>query len=550
MRLGTVKLKNFAFRLSLPSPFIIFAKTIIYHREAMSKIYPVGIQSFEKIREGGYCYIDKTSLIYNLVKSGQYYFLSRPRRFGKSLLISTLEAYFLGKKELFKGLAMEELEKDWTTYPVLHLDLNARKYVDASSLNAILNQHLESWEAIYGDEKKDRAPEERFAWLIEKACRTTGRNVVVLVDEYDKPMLQAIGNEPLLTDYRNTLKAFYGVLKSCDKYLRFALLTGVTKFSKVSVFSDLNNLMDISLSNRFANICGITENELYRDLEEDIRLLAEANGMNETEARQTLKEWYDGYHFAENTEDIYNPFSLLNTLAEMKFGSYWFETGTPTFLVELLQRSKYDLHRLAEEMATADSLGGIDTMETNPVPILYQSGYLTIKGFDKEFRTYELGFPNKEVEEGFTKFLLPNYASLSSGNPSFEISSFVREVRGGNADAFMRRLQSFFADTPYELARDLERHYQNVLFIVFKLLGFYTQAEYRMSNGRIDMVVKTDRYIYVMEFKLNGTAEEAIRQINEKGYAVPFASDSRTLYKIGVNFSNEIRGIERWIVEE
>ena len=320
----------------------------------MSKIYPVGIQSFEEIQRGGYCYVDKTALIYQLVKTGKYYFLSRPRRFGKSLLISTLEAYFLGKKELFKGLAMEELEKDWTTYPVLHLDLNARKYVDASSLNAILNQHLESWEAIYGDEKKDRAPEERFAWLIEKACRTTGRNVVVLVDEYDKPMLQAIGNEPLLTDYRNTLKAFYGVLKSCDKYLRFALLTGVTKFSKVSVFSDLNNLMDISLSNRFANICGITENELYCNLEEDIRLLAEANGMNETEARQTLKEWYDGYHFAENTEDIYNPFSLLNTLAEMKFGSYWFETGTPTFLVELLQRSKYDLHRLTEEMACAE----------------------------------------------------------------------------------------------------------------------------------------------------------------------------------------------------
>ena len=516
----------------------------------MSKIYPVGIQSFEEIRKGGYCYVDKTDLIYQLVKTGKYYFLSRPRRFGKSLLISTLEAYFLGKKELFKGLAMEGLEKDWTTSPVLHLDLNARKYVDASSLNAILNQHLESWEAIYGDEKKDRAPEERFAWLIEKACRTTGRNVVVLVDEYDKPMLQAIGNEPLLTDYRNTLKAFYGALKSNDKYLRFALLTGVTKFSKVSVFSDLNNLMDISLSNRFANICGITENELYRDLEEDIRLLAEANGMNETEARQTLKEWYDGYHFAENTEDIYNPFSLLNTLAEMKFGSYWFETGTPTFLVELLQRSKYDLHRLTEEMATADSLGGIDTMETNPVPILYQSGYLTIKGFDKEFRTYELGFPNKEVEEGFTKFLLPNYASLSSGNPSFEISSFVREVRSGNIDAFMRRLQSFFADTPYELAHDLERHYQNVLFIVFKLLGFYTRAEYRTSNGRIDMVVKTDRYIYVMEFKLDGTAEEAIRQINEKGYAAPFISDSRTLYKIGVNFSNAIRGIEGWIVEE
>ena len=550
MRLGIVKLKNFAFRLSLLSPFIIFAKTTIYHREVMSKIYPVGIQSFEKIREGGYCYIDKTSLIYSLIKSGQYYFLSRPRRFGKSLLISTLEAYFLGKKELFKGLAMEGLEKDWTTHPMLHLDLNTQKYDTPEALNNVLEENLNYWESLYGASESEIGVARRFNGIIRRAAEKAGQKVVVLVDEYDKPMLQAIGNEPLLTDYRNTLKAFYGVLKSCDKYLRFALLTGVTKFSKVSVFSDLNNLMDISLSNRFANICGITENELYRNLEEDIRLLAEANGMNETEARQTLKEWYDGYHFAENTEDIYNPFSLLNTLAEMKFGSYWFETGTPTFLVELLQRSKYDLHRLTEEMATADSLGGIDTMETNPVPILYQSGYLTIKGFDKEFRTYELGFPNKEVEEGFTKFLLPNYASLSSGNPSFEISSFVREVRGGNIDAFMRRLQSFFADTPYELARDLERHYQNVLFIVFKLLGFYTRAEYRTSNGRIDMVVKTDRYIYVMEFKLDGTAEEAIRQINEKGYAAPFTSDGRTLYKIGVNFSNAIRGIERWIVEE
>ena len=516
----------------------------------MSKIYPVGIQSFEKIREGGYCYIDKTSLIYSLIKSGQYYFLSRPRRFGKSLLISTLEAYFLGKKEFFKGLAMEGLEKDWTTHPVLHLDLNTQKYDTPEALNNVLEENLNYWESLYGASESEIGVARRFNGIIRRAAEKAGQKVVVLVDEYDKPMLQAIGNEPLLTDYRNTLKAFYGALKSNDKYLRFALLTGVTKFSKVSVFSDLNNLMDISLSNRFANICGITENELHRDLEEDIRLLAEANGMNETEARQTLKEWYDGYHFAENTEDIYNPFSLLNTLAEMKFGSYWFETGTPTFLVELLQRSKYDLHRLTEEMATADSLGGIDTMETNPVPILYQSGYLTIKGFDKEFRTYELGFPNKEVEEGFTKFLLPNYASLSSGNPSFEISSFVREVRGGNIDAFMRRLQSFFADTPYELARDLERHYQNVLFIVFKLLGFYTRAEYRTSNGRIDMVVKTDRYIYVMEFKLDGTAEEAIRQINEKGYAAPFASDGRTLYKIGVNFSNAIRGIERWIVEE
>ena len=550
MRLGIVKLKNFVFRLSLLSPFTIFAKTITYHREAMSKIYPVGIQSFEKIREGGYCYIDKTSLIYSLVKSGQYYFLSRPRRFGKSLLISTLEAYFLGRKELFKGLAMEGLEKDWTVHPVLHLDLNTQRYDTPEALTNVLEENLSYWESLYGASESEIGVARRFNGIIRRAAEKTGRKVVVLVDEYDKPMLQALGNEPLLTDYRNTLKAFYAALKSNDNYLRFALLTGVTKFSKVSVFSDLNNLMDISIDDRFASICGITEHELHTDFKEDILTLAQKNRMTEDEAKQQLKEQYDGYHFVEDSEDIYNPFSLLNTFAKMKFGSYWFETGTPTFLVELLQRSKYDLHRLTEEMATSDSLGGIDTMETNPVPILYQSGYLTIKGFDKEFRTYELGFPNKEVEEGFTKFLLPNYASLTSGNPSFEISSFVKEVRSGNIDAFMLRLQSFFADTPYELARDLERHYQNVLFIVFRLLGFYTQAEYRTSNGRIDMVVKTDRYIYVMEFKLNGSAEEAIRQINEKGYAAPFASDGRTLYKIGVNFSNEIRGIEGWIVEE
>ena len=516
----------------------------------MSKIYPVGIQSFEVIRKGGYCYVDKTDLIYQLVKTGKYYFLSRPRRFGKSLLISTLEAYFLGKKELFRGLAMEKLEKEWAVHPVLHLDLNTQKYDTPEALTNVLEENLKYWEDLYGASDSEIGVARRFNGVIRRAAEKTGQQVVVLVDEYDKPMLQAIGNEPLLTDYRNTLKAFYGALKSNDSHLRFALLTGVTKFSKVSVFSDLNNLMDISIDDRFANICGITEHELHTDFKEDIAVLAQKNRLTEDEARKQLKEQYDGYHFVEDSEDIYNPFSLLNTFAKMKFGSYWFETGTPTFLVELLQRSKYDLHRLTEEMATADSLGGIDTMETNPVPILYQSGYLTIKGFDKEFRTYELGFPNKEVEEGFTKFLLPNYASLSSGNPSFEISSFVKEVRGGNANAFMRRLQSFFADTPYELARDLERHYQNVLFIVFKLLGFYTQAEYHTSNGRVDMVVKTDRYIYVMEFKLNGSAEEAIRQINEKGYAAPFASDARTLYKIGVNFSISTRGIEKWVVEE
>lgn len=352
-----------------------------------------------------------------------------------------------------------------------------------------------------------------------------------------------------MTEYRNTLKAFYGVLKSCDRYLRFALLTGVTKFSKVSVFSDLNNLDDISLLQDYNNLCGITECELHDGFRDGILALAEKNGISYDEACFRLKEWYDGYHFASEGDDIYNPFSILNAMKSREFGSYWFETGTPTFLVELLKTARYNLNQLTVEVASSDSLGGIDSMYTNPVPILYQSGYLTIKGYDSEFRVYKLGFPNREVEDGFTRFLLPYYASLDSGNGSFEIVNFVQDVRKGDVDSFMFRLQSFFCDIPYELTRELELHYQNVLFIVFRLLGFYTCVEYHTSRGRIDMVVKTDRYIYVMEFKLDGSAEDAMKQINDKGYATPFASDSREVIKIGVNFSNEIKGIEKWIIE-
>ena len=516
----------------------------------MDRRYPIGIQTFETVRKEGYCYVDKTALVHQLVQNGKYYFLSRPRRFGKSLLISTLEAYFQGKKELFDGLALEHLEREWTEYPVLHLDLNARNYVDTESLPAILNQHLEAWEAFYGNEKKDRAPEERFAYLIEKISRSTGKGVVVLVDEYDKPLLQALGNEPLLTAYRQQLKAFYGVLKSKDAYLRFALLTGVTKFSKVSVFSDLNNLQDISMSPRFATICGITEQELYDVFEEDIRLLGEHNGMSEEETRKALKDSYDGYHFTANCPDLYNPFSLLNAFSSKELGSYWFETGTPTFLIQLLKQGHYNLYNLYHEQVSKDMLGDIDNVGGNPLPMLYQSGYLTLKGYDREFGTYTLGFPNREVAEGFNRHLLLGYAKVPSGNPTFQIQNFVLEVRRGDTDAFLQRLQSFFADTPYELARDLELHYQNVLFIVFKLLGFYVQVEYHTSRGRIDLVLKTADYIYVMEFKLEGTAEEALQQIEDKHYALPFATDQRRVYKVGVNFSKDKRNIEKWLVKE
>ena len=512
-------------------------------------IYPIGIQNFEKIRKGGYCYIDKTAWIYQMVKTGSYYFLSRPRRFGKSLLLSTLEAYFQGKKELFQGLAIEQLEKDWTKYPVLHLDLNARKYDKEESLLQELNKHLEKWEQEYDSPYADRAPEERFYWVIQKAFEKTGQRVVVLVDEYDKPMLQTIGNEDLQEKYRNALKPFYGVLKSLDGYIRFALLTGVTKFGKVSAFSDLNNLNDSSMDRRYVELCGITESEIHRDLEPDLYELSESQGMTYEQTCQELKERYDGYHFTYNSVGIYNPFSLLNTFYKMSFGSYWFETGTPSYLVKLLQRDHYDLQRLAHDEATSDMLNSIDSASRNPLPVIYQSGYLTIKGYDARFDLYRLGFPNREVEEGFIKFLLPFYANRSAVQSPFEIQNFVNEIEAGDYNAFFRRLQSFFADTPYELIRDLELHYQNVLFIVFKLVGFYVHVEYHTGQGRIDLVLQTDKFIYVMEFKLDGTAEAALQQINERQYTRPFESDPRELLRIGVNFSSETRNIEKWIVE-
>ena len=512
-------------------------------------IYPIGIQNFEKIRKDGYLYIDKTALVYQLVTTGQYYFLSRPRRFGKSLLLSTLEAYFQGKKELFEGLAMEKLEKDWIRYPILHLDLNAERYSDPGALESILRRYLNLWEDLWGKDEREITPSDRFTGVIRRAYERTGRRVVILVDEYDKPLLQAIGNPELQEAYRSILKAFYGVLKSMDGYIRLAFLTGVTKFGKVSVFSDLNNLMDISMDNRYIEICGITEKEIHTYLENELRVLADAQAMTYEATCLKLKQRYDGYHFTANSAGMYNPFSLLNTFAKMEFGDYWFETGTPSYLVELLKHTHYDLYELANTETDADVLNSIYGDE-EPLPVIFQSGYLTIKGYDERFGIYRLGFPNREVEEGFVRFLIPYYTRFNKIEAPFEIQKFVQEIERGEPDAFFRRLQSFFADTPYELVKELELHYQNVLFIVFKLVGFYVKAEYHTSQGRIDLVLQTDKYVYVMEFKLNGTAEEALQQINDKQYALPFAADSRKVLKIGVNFSNTTRNIERWVVEE
>lgn len=510
-----------------------------------NKIYPIGIQNFEKIRKDGYFYIDKTALVYRIIKTGSYYFLSRPRRFGKSLLISTIEAYFQGKKELFTGLAMETLEKDWTVHPVLHIDLNIGKYEAPDSLDKLLNDYLAKWEDVYGSAPSETTLALRFAGIIRRAYDRTGQRVAILVDEYDKPMLQAIGNEPLQEAYRNSLKPFYGVLKTMDGCIKFALLTGVTKFGKVSVFSDLNNLEDISMLEPYVSICGITEQEIHDNLEEELHELAVAQKMTYEEACNELKSCYDGYHFVENTEGIYNPFSLLHTFKNNKFGNYWFETGTPTYLVELLKRNHYNLENMSHVETSADVLNSIYGDE-DPIPVIFQSGYLTIKSYDEEFGLYRLGFPNMEVEEGFVKFLMPYYTRYNKLEAPFEIQKFVREIRLGDIEGFFKRLRSFFADTTYEF----EVHYQNVLFIVFKLVGFYVKAEYHTSEGRVDLVLQTDKYIYVMEFKLEGTAEEALQQINDKHYAWPFQADGRKLYKIGVNFSADTRNIDKWIVVE
>lgn len=512
--------------------------------------YPIGIQDFEKIRTSGYAYVDKTALIYKLADEGSYYFLSRPRRFGKSLLLSTMEAYFRGRRELFEGLAIEELEEDWTVYPIMHLDLNTDRYDSAIVLKQRLNLFLSDFEARYGRNVNEATLSQRFEGIIKRTAQAEGQRVVILVDEYDKPMLQAMDNDKLQDETRSILKAFYGALKSCDRYIRFAFLTGVTKFGKVSVFSDLNNLMDISMDARYQTICGITDKEIHIYFEEGLQNVAEANGLSYDETIARLKKRYDGYHFRQRGINIYNPFSLLNTFSTGEFGSYWFETGTPSFLVKLLQDDNYYLPNLTEEQVSADVLNSVDSMSKSPIPVIYQSGYLTIKGYDDRFKLYHLGFPNEEVEEGFTNYLFPFYVHVGEeGGPLF-VGNFIKDLETGRVDEFMKRMLVMLDDTSYKIVGDAELYFQNAFYLITKMLGFYTEVERTIADGRIDMVVKTKSYIYIIEFKYDKTAEEALRQIDERGYAKPFALDSRKLIKIGVNFSKEKRCIDDWKVVE
>ena len=510
--------------------------------------YPIAIQNFEKLRRDGYVYVDKTPQMWKMISEGSYYFLSRPRRFGKSLMVSTLEAFFSGKRELFKGLFADTVEWGWQPYPILHLDLNVEKYTTPEALDNILNNYLSQWESLYGRADYEKSLGARFMGIMRRAYEQTGREVVVLVDEYDKPMLQAIGNETLQAEYRSTLKAFYGALKSGDRYIKFAFLTGVTKFGKVSVFSDLNNLIDLSLDHRYTDICGISEAELHACFDEGVGNLAKANGMTKEECYERLRRDFDGYHFDVDAPGMYNPFSVLNTLSSCRFLDYWFETGTPTLLVYQLQKTNYPLEMMTREELFEDTLNSIEIMDENPLPLLFQSGYLTIKGYNQRFGTYLLGFPNREVEEGFVKYLVPFYSPNKVEKPQSFIVNFVRDVEKGNADSFMQRVQRFFDGGDYQVAGKAELYFQNTLWALFKLLGLYVDVERHTTDGRMDILVQTKDYVYILELKIDQTAEAALQQIEEKKYAKPFEGDGRTIYKIGVSFSSETRRLMEWKV--
>ena len=515
------------------------------------RLYPIGIQTFSKIREGNYLYIDKTEYVYRMTHSeSSYVFLSRPRRFGKSLLTSTLHSYFEGRKELFEGLAIEKLEKEWIPYPVLHFDMSMAKHVDKEQLEKMLGIQLYRYEEIYGRLEQEETLNDRFTGLIQRAFRQTGRQAVVLIDEYDAPLLDVIHEEKNLPLLRNVMRNFYSPLKACDPYLRFVFLTGITKFSQLSIFSELNNIKNISMDEPYAALCGISEEEMLTQMSDDLDLLAARMKLTRDEVLKKLKENYDGYHFHPRGEGLFNPFSVLNAFSNMELGSYWFQTGTPTFLVEMLQKTEYDLRTLLDGIeAPASVFSEYRVDSNNPIPLIYQSGYLTIKGFDERFRNYLLEFPNDEVRYGFVDFLVPFYTGVKNNDQGFYIGKFINELESGDYDSFLTRLQAFFAHFSYELNAKTERHYQVIFYLVFKLMGQFTEAEVKSARGRADAVVKTPKFIYVFEFKLNGTAEEALKQIDEKGYLIPYQVDGREVIKLGVEFSAEERNISRWLNE-
>jgi len=528
---------------------------------------PIGIQSFKDLREKKFLYVDKTAYLSRLVNNSKVYFLSRPRRFGKSLFLSTLAAYFLGQKELFKDLYIEQAEEEqavreqrsaWLEYPVLYLDFNTGQYELSGALDETLSYFLDTEEPRYNLQKSGLSHAKRFTSLIKAAYQQTGKQVVILVDEYDKPLLQTMGvNEELNEHYRNTLKAFYSVIKTCDQYIRFAFLTGVTKFSKISIFSDLNNLRDISMEKQYAGICGLSQTELEETFQQDIQVLADEQDLTYQEALAALKQWYDGYLFHPAGEGMYNPFSVLSALAKKEISSYWFGTGTPTFLVNFLKEAHYYIPDLDGNVELNQT--GLETYRAvaqDALPILFQAGYLTIKKYIKDLRLYQLGFPNDEVRYGFLENLLPAYSGLTLSQSGVWIGRFVQDIRKGNVDEFMERLKSIISGIAYDNFTEQnlklrEQNYQTAVYLVFALMGQFVQTEVHCATGRADCVLKTADTVYIFEFKLsgNGSAEEALNQIKTQEYAAPYKGRGQKIVLIGAGFDEEKRTIRDWKTE-
>lgn len=509
--------------------------------------YPVGIQTFSEIIGKGYVYVDKSAFIPRLFNAGKYIFLSRPRRFGKSLLLSMLHSFFAGERHLFKGLEIDSSDVDWATRPVIHIDLNAENFTLANGLDILLDRILGDYERQYDITDRVPSPAGRLSRIIMSAYETTGKRPAILVDEYDKPLLAIEHGPAIFNRNQATLKAFFGVLKSMDRYIHFAMLTGVARFNKVSIFSDLNNLLDISFNNSFANICGWTQQELEDYFTPGINVLADEQEITPDEAFAKMKDHYDGYLFAPKGQRLYNPYSVLLALTNREFGRYWFQTGTPTFLARRVKETRIILPSLNGCQASLPSLEAVGIDDLNPIPLLFQTGYLTIKS--ARGNRYELQFPNREVETGFAEHLLPLYVpGLGDLNGDFSMWKFEDDIAYGRPETFMLRLQALIKDVPYE--QHDEKFYQNAVYLVFTLAGAHAKVEDHTNIGRTDLEVTTGSYIYIFEFKYNRSAREALAQIRQRDYAGRHAMSGKRVFLIGANFSSAARGLDEWIIEE
>ena len=516
--------------------------------------YPIGIQTFDKIRQGGYLYIDKTKYIYEITHPGQYVFLSRPRRFGKSLLMSTFDSYFRGRKDLFKGLAIEKLEKDWTEYPVLHFDLSDIKKGTVEDFGENVNSSLASMEGEFGIAKTSDNPGTRLKDLVERIYNKTGKQVVLLFDEYDAPLLTVLHDQERLETMRTELQSFYSPIKKLDPYLRFVFITGITKFSQLSIFSQLNNLNNISMLPQYAAMCGITIKELEDNFQEGIAVLAEKYHYSHKQVIDKLLYHYDGYHFAEDSEGVLNPFSLLSAMNNRKFNNYWFSTGTPTFLVNMMRKFHTDLTEIDGSKAMQEDFDAPTENMHNVLPLFYQSGYLTIKDYNPRSGMYTLGYPNEEVKVGLMRILIPFYVQsdpVPASNACWDISEALMD---GDIDKALAAARSYFASIPYQEntlkdAPTTEGHFTAMLYVMFSFLNRYVYSQVRNAKGRLDILIKTDTTIYVMELKLDGDLNKALKQINEKDYTIPYQTDGRKVVKVAINFSTEERTIKEWKIE-